>query len=144
MLKSLSIIAYLGMVGGLVGLLTTKSLLSPSLLVIAPQVAALLLIIWARITFGRRSFHVAANPTAGGLVTTGPYRFTRHPIYTPVCLFTVPGVIAHWTWFSALLGAIVVASALIRMSFEEKLLVARYPEYAQYAATTPRMIPFLF
>jgi protein-S-isoprenylcysteine O-methyltransferase Ste14 len=78
------------------------------------------------------------------LVTTGPYRFTRHPIYTPVCLFTVPGVIAHWTWFSALLGAIVVASALIRMSFEEKLLVARYPEYAQYAATTPRMIPFLF
>jgi protein-S-isoprenylcysteine O-methyltransferase Ste14 len=144
MLKSLSIIAYFGMVGGLVGLLTTKYLFSASLFVIAPQVAALLLMIWARITFGRRSFHVAANPTAGGLVTTGPYRFIRHPIYTAVCLFTVPGAVAHWTWFSALLGALVVASALVRMLFEEKLLVARYPEYGQYVASTSRMIPFLF
>jgi protein-S-isoprenylcysteine O-methyltransferase Ste14 len=41
----------------------------------------------ARVTFGRRSFHAAANPTAGGLVTTGPYRLIRHPIYTAACLF---------------------------------------------------------
>ena len=144
MLKSLSIIAYLGMVGGLVGLLATKSLLSPSLFVIVLQVAGLLLTIWARVTFGRRSFHVAANPTAGGLITTGPYRFIRHPIYTAVCLFTLPGVVAHWSWFSALLGALVIICALVRMFFEEELLVARYPEYGQYAATTSRMIPFLF
>jgi len=144
MLKSLSIIAYLGMVSGLVGLLATKNLFSPSLFVIVPQVAGLLLMIWARVTFGRRSFHLAANPTAGGLITTGPYHFIRHPIYTAVCLFTVPGVVSHWSWFSALLGALVVASALVRILFEEALLVARYPEYAQYSATTSRMIPFLF
>jgi protein-S-isoprenylcysteine O-methyltransferase Ste14 len=34
----------------------------------------------ARVTFGGRSFHVGANPTEGGLVTKGPYRFVRHPI----------------------------------------------------------------
>ena len=143
-MKSLSIIAYLAMVGGLLVLLATKSVFSPSFVVIATQVAALLLGIWARITFGRRSYHVAANPTEGGLVTTGPYHFIRHPIYTAVCLFTLPGVFAHWTWSSALLGALVVACALGRIFFEEKLLMARYPEYAQYAATTSRMIPFLF
>jgi protein-S-isoprenylcysteine O-methyltransferase Ste14 len=144
MLKSLSIIAYLGMVSGLVGLLATKNVFSASPLVIAPQIAALLLMIWARITFGRRSFHLAANPTEGGVVSTGPYHFIRHPIYTAVCLFTVPGVIAHWSWPSLSLGALVVACALVRMLFEEKLLAARYPEYRQYAATTPRMVPFLF
>jgi protein-S-isoprenylcysteine O-methyltransferase Ste14 len=41
------------------------------------QVLALLLFLWARITFGRRSYHVVADPTAGGLVTDGPYRFIR-------------------------------------------------------------------
>ena len=144
MLKSLSVLSYLGMVGGLLGLLAKKSLFSPFPLVIVPQVAGLLLMIWARITFGLRSFHVAANPTAGGLVTSGPYRFIRHPIYTAVCLFTVPGVVAHWSWLPALLGSLVVASALARILFEEQLLVARYPEYAQYSAITSRMIPFLF
>ncbi len=144
MLKSLSVLGYLAMAGGVVGLLLAHCLLSPSPVVLLPQGAAVTLMIWARITFGRRSFHFAANPTEGGLVTTGPYRFIRHPIYTAVCLFTVPGVAAHWSWASALLGALVMLGALLRMLSEEKLLVGRYPEYRQYAAATSRMIPFVF
>src|SRR5579863_163695 len=144
MLKALSIMGYLGMVTGLVALLAMKKVFSSSVLVIVPQVAAVLLIIWARIAFGWRSFHAAANPTEGGLVTTGPYRFIRHPIYTAVCVFTVFGVAAHWAWSSALMGTLVVACALLRMRLEEKLLTARYLDYGQYAATTARMIPFVF
>jgi protein-S-isoprenylcysteine O-methyltransferase Ste14 len=101
MLKFIFILAYLGMVAGLLGLLYTRSLPSLSPFVIAPQAAAVALVIWARITFGRRSFHVAANPTPGGLVTTGSYRFIRHPIYTAVCLFTITGVLTHWSWAAA-------------------------------------------
>lgn len=144
MLKTLSFFGYLGMIGGLVGLVFTRNFFSPSPLVILLQVAGTALLIWARLTFGRRSFHVAANPTDGGLVTSGPYRFIRHPIYTAVCLFTVPGVIAHWCWTSASLGALVVACALLRMLSEEYLLTKRYPEYQRYAATTWRMIPRVF
>jgi hypothetical protein len=69
MLKSLSLIGYIGMVGALVGLLAMWKLFSTSPLVIAIQVAAFLLFLWARVTFGRRSFHLVANPTEGGLVT---------------------------------------------------------------------------
>jgi len=88
MLKSLSITGYLAMVGGLVALLAMRSLLSLSPLVILVQAAALLLFLWARVTFGRRSFHVRADPTEGGLVTAGPYRYIRHPIYSAMCLMT--------------------------------------------------------
>src|SRR5215510_1633994 len=94
-MKALSIVGYLAMVAGLIGLIAMKSLLSTSLLVIALQLVALALMIWARLAFGRRSFHPAANPTAGGLVTTCPYHFIRHPIYTAVCLFVTAGVAAH-------------------------------------------------
>jgi protein-S-isoprenylcysteine O-methyltransferase Ste14 len=104
----------------------------------------LLIALWARVTFGRRSFHLAANPTAGGLVTTGPHRFIRHPIYTAVCLLTGTGVLAHGSWKALLLGGMVFAGALVRLFCEEALVVKRYPEYRQYSANTWRMIPFLF
>ena len=144
MLKVLSKLGYLAMVGGLIGLLITRCLLSPSPFIIALQVAAVALMIWARVTFGRRSFHLAANPTEGGLVTTGPYRFIRHPIYTAVCLFVSAGAAAHLSLITILLCAVVWGGAIARMFCEERLVALRYPEYRQYAVSTARMIPFVF
>src|SRR5882672_2764115 len=112
MLKTLSIIGYIGMIGGLLGLLATRSLFSSSPLVISLQVLALLLFLWARVTFGRRSYHVVADPTEGGLVTGGPYRFIRHPIYAAFSLFLWAGVIANWSWTGASLGVLVFVSIL--------------------------------
>ena len=144
MFQAISLIGYLAMVGGLIGLLATRNVLSPSPVVIAPQIAAVALFVWARITFGRRSFHLAANPTVGGVVDTGPYHFIRHPIYTGVIIFTTTGAAAHFSWTTLLLAGLVWAGALSRMFCEERLVMARYPEYRQYAAKTWRMIPFVF
>jgi protein-S-isoprenylcysteine O-methyltransferase Ste14 len=144
MLKIASVVGYVGMAGGLLGLLVTRNVLSPSPFVLVPQVAAVALMVWARVAFGRRSFHLAANPTQGGLVTTGPYRFIRHPIYSAVCLFTTVGAAAHVSWVALSLGAVVWGGAIARMLCEERMIVERYPEYRQYAATTARMIPSVF
>jgi protein-S-isoprenylcysteine O-methyltransferase Ste14 len=143
-LKILSVAAYLAMVTGLVALLVMRSLFSPSWPVIALQIAALFLFFWARITFGRRSFHLAANPTEGGLVTTGPYRYIRHPIYTAMTLFVGAGAAAHLSWKTALVFGLVLAGALMRVYCEEILIVQRYPEYKQYASATSRMVPYVF
>jgi len=144
MLKPLSTVGYLGMVGGLLGLLATRNLFSNSPLVIASQVVAFLLFLWARVTFGQRSFHLVADPTEGGLVTRGPYRYLRHPIYSAVCLFTGAGVAAHWSWSSGLWGGLILAGAVMRIVCEEALVAARYPEYLQYKTTTWRMIPYVY
>ncbi len=144
MLKALSIAGYLGMAGGVIAQFATGNLLSSSPLVIAVQVAALLLVLWARLTFGRRSFHLAANPTEGGLVTRGPYRYIRHPIYTGVSLISVAGAVAHWSWAGGLLGLLVAGCGVLRLFCEEVMVTGRYPEYQQYAATTWRMIPYIF
>ena len=144
MLKTLSIIGYTGMIGALLGLLTTRTLFSSSPLVVSVQVLALLLFLWARVTFGRRSYHVVADPTEGGLVTGGPYRYIRHPIYAAFCLFTSAGVAANWSWSAGLCGGLVLGSAVVRIFCEESLVTARYPEYAQHSITTWRMIPYVF
>src|SRR5438093_9923655 len=144
MMKTLSLAGYLGMMAGLLILIFGRGLFSASPLVIALQAGALLLFLWARITFGRRSFHLAANPTEGGLVTTGPYRHIRHPIYTALCLFTGAGAAAHLSWKSALAFGAVFGFALVRIFCEETLVSLKYPEYKEYAASTWRMIPGVF
>ena len=144
MLKTLSIIGYLGMIGGMVGLVAMRAVLSVSPFVISVQIVAVILAVWARVTFGRRSFHVTANPTEGGLVTSGPYQFIRHPIYTAICVFTVAGVAANWSWAAGACGSLIVGSLVLRIFCEEKLVMARYPEYQQYAASTWRMIPYVY
>ena len=143
-LKTLSIIGYIGMMGGLLGLLATRTLFSASPLVIASQGLGVLLFLWARVTFGRRSYHVVADPTEGGLVTGGPYQFIRHPIFSAFCLFTSAGAAAHWSWGAGLCGGIIVSSAVIRIYCEESLVASRYPEYAQYSVKTWRMIPYVY
>jgi protein-S-isoprenylcysteine O-methyltransferase Ste14 len=141
---SISRLCFAVMVVGILGLFTAKALISHAPAAIAAQIAAVALMLWARVTFGRRSFHATAEPTAGGLVTSGPYAFFRHPIYTAVCLFTLAGALTYRTPAAFAWFALVVAGAIGRMLCEETLLRERFPEYAAYARRTARMVPFLF
>jgi protein-S-isoprenylcysteine O-methyltransferase Ste14 len=144
MAGALSVGGFVLMLAGLVALILRGAVLSTLPDVIVLQALAVALMVWARIVFGRRSFHATASPTGGGLVTSGPYRFIRHPIYTAVCLFTWACVIGHPTMFSFSMATLVTAGALVRMVTEEGLLLRRYPEYASYARRTRRMVPYVF
>jgi protein-S-isoprenylcysteine O-methyltransferase Ste14 len=143
-LKILSILGYVMMVGGLLALLAMGNLFFPSPVIMALQLLAVLLLLWARATFGRRSFHLAGNPTEGGLVTSGPYRYIRHPIYTSICLFVWAGIAGRWTGSAILCGVLVLAGAVARIMCEEKLVTQRYPEYSTYATRTWRMVPYVY
>ncbi len=136
-------IGYALMVAGLAGLVLSHAVLSSAPGVVAAQALAVGLMLWARVTFGRRSFHVAAAPTEGGLVTSGPYAWIRHPIYAAVCLFGWACTVGHLSVRSVALSCAVSAGAAIRMVAEEKLLRARYPEYVDYARRTKRVFPFV-
>lgn len=128
-------------------LFTTDALLARHPIGVALQVLAVALMLWARWTFGVRSFHAAANPTAGGLVTSGPYRYWRHPIYAAVLLFVWAGVLTQRTAptpAALLLAGLATLMTAVRIDAEEQLLYATYPAYPAYAARTRRLIPFVF
>ena len=144
MLKVISILGVLVMVAALVGLYKIGVLFTAQPIAIALQLVAIALMVWARVTFGRRSFHAAANPTAGGLVTTGPYRFIRHPIYAAGCLFGWGPIVVHWSLVSVALGILLLLGSLMRIMCEEQLVKQKYPEYVDYAKVTKRMVPYLF
>lgn len=144
MLKLLSMLGLVVMIIALVGLYRIGVLFTGQPIAIALQVIAVALLIWARITFGVRSFHAAANPTAGGLVTTGPYHFIRHPIYTAACLFGWASILVHLSLAGVGFGVLLFLGAMVRMLSEERLVKQRYPEYLDYSKITKRMIPHVF
>ena len=143
-LRNVSVVAYVLMVGSLVALVPLHALFSTHPVVIACQLAAFALVLWARLTFGLRSFHVAATPTRGGLVEAGPYRYIRHPIYGSMWLLGWAGILAHWSLWPVVCGTVLLGAGLVRMMCEEKLVSERYPEYGAYAQRTWRVVPYVF
>jgi len=142
--RTASILAFLGLAGCVLWLYWTRSLFGDNPVSIGIQIAAVALMLWARITFGRRSFHAAANPTAGGLVTRGPYRWLRHPIYASILYFVWAGVASHFSAMSAAAGVAATVMVAVRIGSEETLLARQFPEWRDYARRTRRLVPFVF
>jgi len=89
-----------------------------------------------------RSFSI--TPQARRLVTTGPYRFVRHPLYVAEYVASL-GVLVHfispWTVLITLVQGYV---QLRRMAWEERILAEAFPDYAAYARRTARIAPGLY
>ena len=144
LLNFLSFTGFALMVAGILLLYFNGGLFSLSPVVICAQVFALALMIWARATFGGRSFHATARPTQGGLVTRGPYRYLRHPIYASALLLAWAGALGNLSFTNIGFGLLTFAGAMTRILCEETLVKVQYPEYAEYAKKTKRLLPFLF
>jgi protein-S-isoprenylcysteine O-methyltransferase Ste14 len=143
LMKVASFFGFVLLVLAVIVLVLEESILAHGLIGIAVQILAVLLMLWARFTLGFRSFHATAGPTEGGLVTSGPYRFIRHPIYASIFFFIWSAVLSHCSWETLLIGIVATFAIGLRIWLEERLLVERYPEYVAYSARTKRIIPFL-
>jgi protein-S-isoprenylcysteine O-methyltransferase Ste14 len=89
-----------------------------------------------------RSFSVMAETRQ--LVTAGPYRFVRHPLYLTEGIAIIGLFIQFASAWTALLLAAQAAFQLRRMHNEELVLTASFPEYVAYRQNTARLIPGVY
>lgn len=85
------------------------------------------------------SGHIRKNV---GVTTTGPYAYTRNPLYLGSLLIAAGFLIAArnpWIALAAVLVFIFIYVPVIRA--EETYLMSRFPEYSEYAARVPRLLP---
>lgn len=86
-----------------------------------------------------RSFSLMSE--ARGLVTRGPYRFVRHPLYLVEELAAIAGFIEGFSLVAGLLLALQIAFQIRRILNEEAVLETSFPDYARYKTRTARVIP---
>lgn len=100
--------------------------------------------IWARVHLGRNWGTPMSQKDEPELVTSGPYRLVRHPIYSGILVAGVGTALGlSWLWLTAvaLAGVYFIYSATV----EERYLAEQFPDsYPAYRRSTKMLVPFVF
>ena len=143
-LRFISRLAGLVMLLTLLLLVIRGQLFSRSPVVILAQLLALVVLVSARFRFASGQFRVTAPPGEGPLLTAGPYRYVRHPMYAGALLLLWASVMGHWTWANGFLALIVSGGVAVRIWDEERELRQHFRGYEEYSRRTKRLVPGLF
>jgi protein-S-isoprenylcysteine O-methyltransferase Ste14 len=100
--------------------------------------------IWARVYLGRNWSSHPAVKEHHELVTTGPYAYVRHPIYTGIMLAAFGSALIGNLFGIGMVIFISIAFAF-RIKKEEKIMLELFPEqYPEYQKRTKRLVPFVW
>lgn len=101
------------------------------------------LAVWARIILGRNWGMPMSQKEEPELVTRGPYRYVRHPIYSGILLAMLGTAVAsnlYWLILFGVTGLYFIYSARV----EERMLMGTFPDvYPGYRTRTKMLIPFV-
>jgi protein-S-isoprenylcysteine O-methyltransferase Ste14 len=100
------------------------------------------LLIWTVRTLGPNLTDTVVTRKEHTLITTGPYRWVRHPFYDAAGLAILANSLAAANWFLFLTGGVAFILMIVRTRIEEQHLLARFGDsYRAYAERTGRFLP---
>lgn len=105
----------------------------------------LLLGLWALLTMRLSRLSVLPEVRAGAqLVTGGPYRLIRHPMYSALLVAALGLILAAplpWRW---LLWLALLINLVVKLRYEERLLGGHFSDYEAYRRETWRLLPWVY
>ena len=108
--------------------------------------ASVAVILAAQRALGRQFAYQARLVEGHRLITAGPYRYVRNPIYTALFgLALATGLVVSRWFVLPVFAALYIAGTVVRIRIEERLLRAAFgPEFEAYARRVPALIPIPF
>jgi protein-S-isoprenylcysteine O-methyltransferase Ste14 len=102
------------------------------------------LMIWVHVTLGKNFSSELRIRSDQKLVTWGPYRLVRHPMYTAFFLLTIGMGLLSGNWLMGSGGLGIAVFISLRLHMEEEMMARAFGDrYRQYAAATGRFVPRL-
>lgn len=93
----------------------------------------------------KSKLRILPEPSADAvLITNGPYRFIRHPMYTAILLGCIGLLIDHFTFLRLIMMISLAIVLITKLLWEEKMLTETFEGYKNYMAHTYRLLPFIF
>lgn len=102
--------------------------------------------LWGWAVGTMRLSRISLRPEVGdgaALVTHGPFRWVRHPMYSGLALCLLACVLAPFLWWRFLLWVALSVVLFKKSGLEERLLIEKFPGYRDYCRQTKRFVPFL-
>ena len=129
----------------LIAIALTGPLIARNPLWLALEAAALGLGLWTMWTMRSARFNIVPDvPANSRLVTHGPYRFIRHPMYATLLLGSLALVLNSPTPLRAALWLVLMVDLVVKLNYEERLLVQSFPDYVVYQKTSKRLVPLIY
>ena len=101
--------------------------------------------IWARRVLGRDWSAIMEIKEGHRLITDGPYKLVRHPIYTGVISALLGSFVEDGSAKVLIILVLVALGMYARTRIEERLMAIQFPdEYPQYKKRTKALIPWIF
>lgn len=123
----------------------TGPIFPDEILFLSLGIAGALLGLWAIIVMELGRFNITPDVHKNSrMVTKGPYKYIRHPMYDSVLMMTFAWVLGYLTIFRSAIWIVLVIDLILKLKYEEKLLADRYKEYQDYQKRTKSLIPFIF
>lgn len=131
--------------GALLALALTGPIIARHPVLLAVELAALALAMWAIVTMRLRHINVLPDVRPDSrLVRQGPYRWIRHPMYASILLGALALVLDESTPLRWLIYIVLLVNLLVKLHYEERLLAAAFPLYTAYQEVSKRLIPFIY
>jgi protein-S-isoprenylcysteine O-methyltransferase Ste14 len=109
---------------------------------LALSLAGIVLLVWTHEHLGRQWSADLVIQSSHALITTGPYHWVRHPMYSALFAFFIGTALSSGNYLIEALSLVIILNILFRLPNEEKMMMEKFgDEYRAYAEKTGQFFP---
>jgi len=129
----------------LIYLMITLIWFSSNIWLIIIQFTGFIIALWAIIEMNKGKINIAPSIRKEAiLITSGPYKYIRHPMYLSLILIITPSIITYYTSWLLIIYIIFIINLILKLLFEESLLKTHFTSYKEYMEKSWRLFPYIF